>query len=135
MVEQARRLNPGIGFREGNMLALDIPSQTLAGIVAFYAIVNLPRENLARAFQEIFRVLQPRGLLLTSFHIGNEALRPDELWGHRVSMDFFLLPTTEVRIGLEQAGFTVEDVTERDPYPEVEYPSRRAYIFASRPAQ
>lgn len=135
MVEQARRLNPGIGFRQGNMLALDIASETLAGIVAFYAIVNLPGEYLAPAFQEMFRVLQPGGLLLISFHIGNEALRPDELWGHRVSMDFFLLPTTEVRSSLEHAGLTIEEVIERDPYPEVEYPSRRAYIFASRPAK
>lgn len=133
MLEQARRLNPGLSFREGNMLALDIPSDSVAGIVAFYAIVNLPRESLLPAFQEMFRVLEPGGLLLISFHIGNEALRPDELWGHRVTMDFFLLPTTKIRSGLEQAGFTIEDVIERDPYPEVEYPSRRAYIFARRP--
>jgi len=42
MVEQARHLNPDISFREGNMMALDIPDRTLAGIAAFYAIVNIP---------------------------------------------------------------------------------------------
>jgi SAM-dependent methyltransferase len=40
MLEQARSLNPGIPFREGNMLALDLPDGALAGIAAFYAIVN-----------------------------------------------------------------------------------------------
>jgi hypothetical protein len=25
------------------------------------------------------------------------------------------------------------EVIERDPYPDVEYPSRRAYVFASKP--
>ena len=33
---------------------------------------------------------------------------------------------------LTSAGLAVEDVTIRYPYPEVEYPSRRAYILARR---
>ena len=48
-------------------------------------------------------------------------------------MDFFLLPPTEIKLELETANFTIEDVIERDPYPDVEYPSRRAYIFARKP--
>jgi SAM-dependent methyltransferase len=57
MVEQARRLNPGIRFQVGDMLALDLPDCALAGIAAFYAIVNIPRESLAAVFREMFRVL------------------------------------------------------------------------------
>jgi hypothetical protein len=33
---------------------------------------------------------------------------------------------------LRSAGFDVREVIERDPYPEVEHPSRRAYIFARK---
>jgi hypothetical protein len=29
-------------------------------------------------------------------------------------------------------GFVVEEVVEREPYPNVEYPSRRAYVFARK---
>jgi ubiquinone/menaquinone biosynthesis C-methylase UbiE len=134
MLEQARRLNPGISFRQGNMLSLDLPDGSLAGIAAFYAIVNLPKESLPLAFREMARVLQPGGLLLLAFHIGDEALHEDELWGQKISMDFFLLPVAEARSHLEGAGFTVEEVVERQPYaPEVEYQSRRAYIFARKP--
>lgn len=43
MLEQARRFNPDISFREGNMLALDLHDATLAGIAAFYAMVNIPQ--------------------------------------------------------------------------------------------
>jgi hypothetical protein len=50
MLEEARRLNPEISFRQGDMLALDLPNASLAGIAAFYAIVNLPREALPRSF-------------------------------------------------------------------------------------
>src|SRR5258708_3334572 len=38
MLEQARRLNPDISFRQGNMMALHLEDRTLAGIAAFYEI-------------------------------------------------------------------------------------------------
>jgi SAM-dependent methyltransferase len=133
MLEQARKLNPDISFREGNMLALDILDGALAGIAAFYAIVNIPKLSLPVVFREIQRVLQPGGLLLLAFHTGNEVLHEDELWGQKISMDFLLLQPSEIRLDLEVAGFTIEEVVEREPYPDVEYPSRRAYIFARKP--
>ena len=70
MLEEARRLNPEIAFRQGNMLDLDLPDNSLAGIVAFYAIVNLPRAAVPQTFHEMARVLKPAGLLLLSHHIG-----------------------------------------------------------------
>jgi len=133
MLEQARRLNPGIRFREGNMLALDLPDETLAGIAGFYAIVNIPKGSLPVVLREMYRVLQPGGLLLLAFHCGDEALHEDELWGQPISMDFFFLQPSEIRRYLEAAGLATEEIVERDPYPEVEYQSRRAYIFARRP--
>src|SRR5271167_786438 len=46
MLEEARQLNPDISFRPGDMLALGLPDATLAGIAAFYAVVNIPPESL-----------------------------------------------------------------------------------------
>ena len=132
MLEQARKLNPGISFREGNMLNLDLPEAMLAGIVAFYAIVNLPKDLLPVVFQEMLRVLQPGGLLLLAFHVGDQVLQEDELWGLKISMNFLFFQPAEIRHSLKQAGFVVEEIVEREPYPDVEYPSRRAYIFARK---
>ena len=129
MVAEARRLNPGLDFREGDMLALDLPPGSLAGIVAFYAIVNLPPEHLSLAFTEMFRALESDGLVLMAFHVGDEIVHPDELWGVPLTMDFYLHQTATICQGLEAAGFAVEEVAEREPYPEVEYQSRRAYIL------
>lgn len=133
MLEQARQLNPDIPFREGNMMALDLPDGTLAGITAFYAIVNIPQESLPLVFREMKRVLQPGGLLLLAFHTGDEVLHEDELWGRSVSLDFFLFQPSEIRQYVEGAGLAIAEIIEREPYPpEVEYQSRRAYIFARK---
>jgi SAM-dependent methyltransferase len=132
MLVQARKLNPDIPFRDGNMLSLDILDGTLAGVTAFYAIVNIPRKSLPVVFREIWRVLESRGLLLLAFHIGNEVLHEDELWGQKISMDFLLFQPSEIGLELEKAGFNIEEIVEREPYPDVEYPSRRAYLFARK---
>jgi ubiquinone/menaquinone biosynthesis C-methylase UbiE len=133
MLEQARQLNPDICFREGNMMALDLPDGRLAGITAFYAIVNIPKESLTVVFREMERVLRPDGLLLVAFHIGNETFHEDELWDLPISMDFFFFQPSAMRNYMEAAGLAVEEIVEREPYaPDVEYQSRRAYIFARK---
>jgi SAM-dependent methyltransferase len=134
MLEQARRLNPDIRFREGNMMNLDLQDESLAGVVAFYAIVNIPAASLGSVFREMERVLRPGGVLLLALHIGEGSIREDELWGRKISMDFFLFQPRIVRRYLEAAGFAIEEIIERAPYPpEVEHQSRRAYLFARKP--
>jgi ubiquinone/menaquinone biosynthesis C-methylase UbiE len=136
MLAQARGLNPGIPFRDGNMLALDFGDSSLAGITTFYSIVNIPEASLPQVFREMTRVLQPDGQLLLAFHLGNDVLQPAELWNRPISMNFYLYPVSTVRRLIETAGLTIEEVLEREPYaPEVEHQSRRAYIFARKPAQ
>ncbi|HLZ40077.1 MAG TPA: methyltransferase domain-containing protein [Candidatus Sulfotelmatobacter sp.] len=134
MVERARQLNPGIEFAQGNMLSLDVPDEAWAGITAFYAIVNLPPDALVPAMREMHRVLRSDGLLLLSFHIGDETVHEDNLWGCKVSLDFYFFRTELVTNCLRSAGFVIEEIMEREPYsPDVEYQSRRAYIFAHKP--
>ena len=134
MLEVARKLNPGIRFQRGNMFALeDLADASLAGIAAFYSIIHAPADRIVSTLLEWKRVLEPGGALLLTFHIGNEIVHRDELLGKAVSLDFaFLLPGV-ITDHLITAGFTVDSSEERDPYPEVEYPSRRAYIRCSRP--
>jgi SAM-dependent methyltransferase len=134
MVQQAQQLNPEIHFREGNMLELALDDISLAGIAAFYAIVNLRTEWLAQVFREMARVLMPSGLLLLAFHTGDRVVQVNEMWGRAIAMEFFFFDPESIRRKLEAAGFVVEHVIERRPYaPEVEHQSHRAYIFARKP--
>ena len=134
MVRQARLLDPDISFTQGDMFALtDVADNTYGGIAAFYAIVNLPRPIVVEALRELRRVLRPSGVLLLTFHIGQEIKHLDELLDQAVSLDFFFFETEEVKDYLRTAGFELEEAIARDPYPEgVEYQSRRAYIFARK---
>jgi hypothetical protein len=78
-------------------------------------------------------VLRPRGALLVTFHIGDETVHRDEFLGKEVSLDFYFFETEEMKTYLKDAAFELAEVIERDPYADVEYPSRRAYIFARKP--
>jgi SAM-dependent methyltransferase len=134
MVERASELNPGIEFRQADMRALDVPDEAWAGIAAFYAIVNLSPDDVALALREMRRALQPGGLLLLSFHIGEQISHVEDLWGCAVCLDFYFFQTGDVEGYLRAAGFEIEEIIQREPYaPEVEYQSRRAYIFARKP--
>ena len=133
MVQRARRLNPGIDFQQGDMLALDVEDEAWAGIAAFYSIIHIPLDDLVRALRELRRVLQPGGRLLLTFHIGDEVKHLEEWWGYKVSVDFLFFRSDEMAGYLKSAGFEIEEIIERDPYPDVEHQSRRAYIFARRP--
>lgn len=133
-IKCARRLNPDIKFEQGDMLALDIPEASLAGIVVFYAIIHLKREDVTRALKEMHRVLRPGGSLLLSFHGGTGELHREEWYEQPVSIDVTLLDKDELTGYLKWAGLEVERIVEREPY-EFEYPTRRVYAFARRPSQ
>ena len=134
MIEQARQLNPGISFKVGDMRALPAEDNTWAGIAAFYAIVNLSIPDLRQALQEMMRVLLPEGRLLLSFHIGDDASQVEDMWDYGTALEFHFFRVSTIADCLRRVGFDIEEIVEREPYaPDVEYQSRRAYIFAQKP--
>ncbi|MDT5060200.1 MAG: hypothetical protein QOH63_659 [Acidobacteriota bacterium] len=133
MVRLARGLNPDIPFQQGDMLSLaGVPDDSYRAIAAFYSIIHIPRPSVTDALRELKRVLCSAGTLLLTFHIGQQTVHRDEFLGKNVSLDFHFFETEEMKGFLISAGFELEEVIERDPYPEVEYQSRRAYIFARK---
>jgi SAM-dependent methyltransferase len=133
MVAQARALHPEIPFVVGDLVALDAADGAWAGAVAYYSLIHLPRGAVAAALRGIARALRPGAPLLVAFHVGDETRHMDEWWGHPVNIDFIFFGVDEMTGWLREAGFTVEEVTEREPYPDVEAQTRRAYVLAAKP--
>jgi SAM-dependent methyltransferase len=132
LLGEARQRHPGLKFESGDMLALPRADASLAGVVAFYALVHLAPAGLRRALEEMRRILRPGGRLLLAFHVGEGSIHVDEFLGHAVALDFVLLTPQAVTGELARLGFVAVEVIERDPYPEVEHPSRRAYLLARK---
>jgi ubiquinone/menaquinone biosynthesis C-methylase UbiE len=133
MLDQARAIHPRIHFRKGNILELEFDNDSIAGVVAFYAIIHFTEEQVGTAFREVFRVLRPGGVFLFTYHIGEKTLHLDEFLGKKVDIDVMFFTADFIFSYLKDSGFEKIEAIEREPYPEVEYQSRRAYVFAKKP--
>ncbi|MBE0556835.1 MAG: methyltransferase domain-containing protein, partial [Proteobacteria bacterium] len=134
LLEQARAIHPEIHFRKGNILELEFEDDSIAGVVAFYVVVHFTEEQVGKAVREVFRVLRPGGIFLLTHHIGEQTIHVDEFLGKRIDIDFMLFRTDFMFRCLTDSGFERIEIIEREPYPGVEYQSRRAYAFAVKPA-
>ncbi len=130
MLIEAQRLSPDLGFVRGDMLSLGIQPGSLAGVTAFYSIIHIERSGVPAALAELRRVLRRDGYLLLTFHLGEDTIHATDFHGHAVHLEVTLFTIPEMTCYLEAAGFSVERALEREPYPEVEYQSRRGYILA-----
>lgn len=131
MITEAQIANPSIPFVVADMRALPLADASLGGIVAFYSLIHIPETEHPAVLQEWHRVIQPGGRLLVSFHRGEESRHFDEWWGEQVNLDFRFFMTEAVVVALTEAGFSIDAVVEREPYPEIEVQTQRVYISAS----
>jgi SAM-dependent methyltransferase len=133
MIEQAGKAHPSIEFLVRDMRDLQLEDGALAGIVSFHAIIHIPREEVTAVLKEWGRALQAGGRVLMSFHKGQEIRHLDDWWEHPVNLDFLFFERAEMEGYLQAAGFTIEQVWERGPIPEVEAQTERVYILAVKP--
>jgi SAM-dependent methyltransferase len=129
-VAVARRLNPGLPVRVGDLTDLGVADRSVAGIVAFYSLIHLPRAAFPAAARELHRVLRPGGVLLAALHGGAGEVHADEFCGQPVAVEATLYAVDELARLLAEAGFVVEAVLARPPY-EFEHPTERLYARAT----
>lgn len=129
MVELARKLNPSLEFSAGDMRALGVPDGSLTGIVAFYSLIHIPRQEVAGVLDGFRRALIEDGRLLLAVHGGTGSIHRDEFLGHAVPFEATLFSLGEIVSLVETAGFWVDEARQRVPY-EFEHPTPRIYIGA-----
>jgi ubiquinone/menaquinone biosynthesis C-methylase UbiE len=130
MVKQARKLNPGIKFAQGDMQQLDVEDNHWASIVSFYSIIHTPIDALMTTLLEFHRVLEPGGALLLAFHMDAETRHLADWWEQDVDLNFYFYRSLHMLVNLEHAGFGQVETTCRGPYPEIESQTQRCYILA-----
>lgn len=132
MVALARRAHPQLRFHVGSMTALDLPDETLGGILALYSIIHIPDSDLPTVFAEFHRVLAPGGHVLIGFQSGpDDHLHLAERFGHEMSLDYYFRTPDQVADLLTGAGLTLRARTVREPYEEET--RRRAFLLARKP--
>lgn len=132
MVALARRAHPELRFHVGSMTSLDLPDETLGGVLALYSIIHVPDSDLPTVFTEFHRVLAPGGHVLLGFTAGSDDhLHLSERFGHEMSLDYWFRTPDGVAELLTKAGLTVQAQTIREPYENET--RQRAFLLARKP--
>ena len=118
----------------GDMRSLPIQTAKLGGLVAFYSLIHIPREQIGAVLAEFHRVLRPGGRVLFSAHEGRGEIELDEFIGEpvRVAATFFELD--ELVAASRAAGFEITFAERRNPYAS-ESETVRLYIEAAKPVR
>jgi SAM-dependent methyltransferase len=132
MVAQARKAHPGLRFEVGDLAALDLADESLAGAIAWYSLIHTPPERLPLVVAELARVLAPGGRLLTAFQVGDEQRHLSHAYGHDISLDAYRLRPDFVAGLFTDAGLVVQARLVREPTPPEKSP--QAYLLARKPA-
>lgn len=124
-VALAQRRHPALRFVAADMRALPFATGACAGIVAFYSLVYTadPFPELV----ELRRVLGPGGVLLLAVHAGEGVQRFDRYKEIPVDVALHLRSPGVLAGQLRAAGFTIDHLEVREPYP-FEHATRRLYV-------
>ena len=116
MVTVASSLRPDIPFAAAHMGALPVRTGVLAGVVAWYSVINLPAVALPQVFGEFGRVMSPGAPVLLAFQCGEEE-RVDRTsaYGHPVPMIYYRHALDDMATALVEAGFRLHSTLRREP--------------------
>lgn len=129
MLREGAHLNENVPFINSNMMSMPFRDQTLNGIIAFYAIVHNTNEDLKNIITEIHRVLKQKGVLVISYHIGDDIITVKK---DSIDISYFFHDYESVDKILSECGFKYIESVARKPYIGTEYPSNRGYVLAMK---
>ena len=130
MIDLARRMNPAMRFEVGDMRVLNAGDGRVGGIVAFYSLIHIARDEVPDVLHEFIRILVPSGRMLVAVHGGSGTISRQEFLGKAVPFEATLFEKDELVAMIEAAGFDIAAATVRAPY---EFESRpRACTYRRR---
>jgi SAM-dependent methyltransferase len=128
MVAVARRNHPQVRYEVGSMTGLDRPDASLAGLVAWYSVINVPDDALPAVFAGFRRVLAPGAPVILAFQAGDETLVRKDITFHRRRPEAVAALLADA--GLE---LVLQSVREPAGHPGLVERVPQAYLVARRP--
>ena len=125
----SRRLD---GALVSDIRQLPLTRSSLGGVLAFYSLIHLPREELGPALAEIHRVLCPGGRLLFSAHEGEGLVEQHEFLGHAVPFVATLFSFDELIDATQGSGLHLTMSLRREPL-DSEHQTGRLYVAGRKP--
>ncbi len=132
--EMARLAGTRLAPAVADLRSLPLRSAGVGGVVAFYSLIHVRRDELVPTLREVHRVLRPGGRALIAMHEGHGELEVDEFLGEPVPFVATLVGLAELTDACSNAGFEVVLAEQRPPY-ATEHPTNRIYVEAVRPAR
>jgi len=82
-IELARQNAPKAQFICKDMTKITFPDEYFDGILAFYSIIHVPRDEQYNLLSSFYRILKVNGVVLLTFHLTDdpESYRPDFFGG------------------------------------------------------
>lgn len=133
MVEAATTRYPGIDFSVGDMRRLPVEPGSLAGIVAGFSLIHVPKSQVPDTLQGFHDALQPGGVLRLGLQEGDSHQGKHDapfLPGRR-RVFLNVMSRTEAGSLLEQAGFKLVQEFSLPPRPG-QHPFNKRYLHARK---
>lgn len=105
------------GAAAGDLRSLPLQTGSAGGVLAFYSLIHLPRQEVGVALEEVARVLRPGGTVLVAVHEGDGEVVRDTFLDHEVPFVATLFRLDELSAAAERAGLAVTFAERRQPYP------------------
>jgi SAM-dependent methyltransferase len=124
-IAHAEATHPGPEFRLGSMTELDLPEDSVAGILAWYSTIHMMPAELDRVLADFRRLLAPSGMLVAGFFDSDDDVAA---FDHKVTTAY-RWPADVFAEHLTEAGFS-ELQRVRHQFPE--RPDRKYAAIAAR---
>lgn len=110
-ITHARSAHPVVVFREGRAEHLDVPDESLGGVLSWYSLIHAQPAEVAAVLAEFACALRPGGGLVIGFFEG-PVLEP---FDHAITTAY-RWPVDALSVLVREAGFTVTEThTRTDP--------------------
>lgn len=132
MVEQARRLHPGVRYDVGDLRRLMRP-ETAPGwraVLAWYSLIHLAESELPAALMAILRPIEPGGWLVLAMQAGDEVNRVTQWFDDEVPpLDFVRNDPAMIVALVEAAGLVDVEWYVRGPRTDRGETTQRLYVL------